>query len=219
MLDLGSGLPVLYAVAARDATATLDLLADLVPVLPERFVITGPVGLADRLAATHRARWVLPHRKMHLARPDELPPEDGRVEVLGRGDVADVLALRASDDDASAFFVPELVDTGHFLGIRDRGRLVAAAGAHVLAETAGVAAIGNVLTHPAHRRRGLARAVVATLARRLDALVPTVGLNVGVTNTAAQALYRTIGFEPLITYDEAELVRTRVTARSEEATT
>ena len=46
VLDLGSGEPVLYAIAADAAldAATLDLLERLAPDLPDHFVITGPTG-------------------------------------------------------------------------------------------------------------------------------------------------------------------------------
>ncbi len=210
VLDLGSDEPVLYAVAADAATdaATLDLLEHLVPRLPDHFVITGPVGLSDRLAPTHAADWVIPHVKMHLIDPGRLPEPDPRVVALDRGAEDAVLALRAHGGDASAFFVPELLDTGWYLGLDDGdGQLAAVAGVHVISERYGVAAIGNVLTHPSRRRQGLARALMATLSRRLLDAVPTVGLNVGVANTAARALYDDLGFVPVITYEEAEIRR------------
>lgn len=209
VLDLGSGAPVLYAVAA-DAdgdAATLDLLGRLAPELPGHFVITGPMGLSERLDATHTAAWVIPHVKMHLPSPDGLPDADPRVEWLGPDAAGEVVALREHGGDASAFFVPALLETGHYGALRDGGALVAVAGAHVVSESRGVAAIGNVLTHPAHRRRGLARSLTATVARRLLERVPVVGLNVGVANTGARRLYEDLGFVPLITYEEAELRR------------
>lgn len=211
VLDLGSGEPVLYAIAA-DAEAdraTLDLLERLAPDLPAHFVITGPTGLADRLAPAYAAEWVIPHVKLHLPDDRALPPPDPRVTWLDRGAADAVAVLRETDDDASAFFVPALLDTGLYGGIRvgADGELAAVAGVHVISEPRGVAAIGNVLTHPDHRRQGLARALVATVAHRLLAAVPTVGLNVGTANTGARALYDILGFVPAVTYEEAELRR------------
>jgi GNAT superfamily N-acetyltransferase len=209
VLDLG-GEPAVYAIAADDekAAATLDLLEALAPDLPDHFVITGPIGLAERLSGTHGADWVLPHVKMHLPDADRLPPHDDRVAWLDRSAEALVLDLRAHGTDASAFFVPALLDTGWYAGIADGdGGLAAVAGVHVISERHGVAAIGNVLTHPRHRRQGLARALVATVSRRLLDAVPTVGLNVGTDNEGARALYEDLGFVPVVTYDEAELRR------------
>jgi GNAT superfamily N-acetyltransferase len=146
--------------------------------------------------------------KMHLPDARRLPPSDDRVEWLDRAAEAQVHELRSHGDDASAFFVPALLDTGLYAGIADGDDgLAAVAGVHVISERHGVAAIGNVLTHPRHRRRGLARALVATVSRRLLDVVPTVGLNVGTANTGARALYEDLGFVPLVTYDEAELRR------------
>jgi GNAT superfamily N-acetyltransferase len=209
VLDLG-GDDAVYAIAADDekAAATVDLVVDLAPELPDHLVYTGPVGLADRLAGLYTADWVLPHVKMHLVDPDRLPPDDDRVEWLDRADEGRVVALRSHSTDTSAFFVPELLDGGWYAGIDDgAGGVAAVAGVHVISERHGVAAIGNVLTHPAHRRRGLARALVSTLARRLQAAVPVVGLNVGVANDGARALYRDLGFAEVLTYEEAEIRR------------
>jgi len=207
VLDLGAGEPVLYAVAADDDgdRATLDLLAALAPDLPRHFVITGPLGLADRLGRDFTADWVIPHLKMRLPDDRALPAADPRVTWLARDAADEVVALRETGGDASAFFLPSLLDTGHYGGIRVDGDLAAVAGVHVLSERYGVAAVGNVLTHPAHRRRGLARALMATLARRLLGTVPVVGLNVGTANAAARALYTDLGFVPVVTYEEAEL--------------
>jgi ribosomal protein S18 acetylase RimI-like enzyme len=209
VLDLGSGEPVLYAIAADTAgeRATLDLLDRLAPDLPDHFVVTGPVGLSERLGPHFEADWVIPHVKMHLPSTDRLPPADDRAEWLGPGAVAEVVALREHGGDASAFFLPSLLDTGLYAGVRVDGALAAVAGVHVVSEQRGVAAIGNVLTHPAHRRRGLARALTATVARRLLERVPVVGLNVGTANDGARRLYEALGFIPLLTYEEAELRR------------
>lgn len=210
VLDLGSGEPVLYAVAAdgEGDRSTLDLLTALAPDLPDHFVITGPLGLAERLAPAYGADWVIPHVKMRLPDARELPPPDPRVIWLGRDAADEVVALRETGGDASAFFIPSLLDTGHYGAIRaEDGTLVAVAGVHVLSERYGVAAVGNVLTRPDHRRLGLAWALMATLARRLLATVPVVGLNVGTANHGARALYDRLGFVPVVSYEEAEIRR------------
>lgn len=201
--------PIVYAVSADDPAGTLDLLAELaVAELPARFVMTGPCGLGDRLAPTHEVRWSSPHRKFHLRRPELLPADGDRpVRTLGPADVPALLELFATDPDAGDFFHPGLLASGHYRGVDDDGRLAAVAGVHVVSPANGVAAVGNVATHPAHRRRGLARAALARLCRDLLAEVDVVGLNVKTANVGAQRLYEAIGFEPVIDYDEAELVR------------
>jgi predicted GNAT family acetyltransferase len=83
-----------------------------------------------------------------------------------------------------------------------RGRLVSAAGVHVYSEHYRVAAIGNVVTHPAHRNRGYAGLVTARLCRSLLEKVEHVGLHVKADNAAALACYRKLGFEIIASYRE-----------------
>jgi ribosomal protein S18 acetylase RimI-like enzyme len=209
LLDLHGG-PVVYAVAAEPAVqaATLDLLADLAPDLPDAFVITGPTGLADRLAAVgHRTVWADAYDKLHLPADVALPPAPEDVEVLGAEDLPDLVALLATDPDAGDFFHAGLLDTGHYLGRRQGGDLVAVAGVHVVDPVNGVAALGNVATHPAHRRRGHGRAVVVALCHRLRAEVAVIGLNVRHRTAAARGLYDRLGFRFAVTYEEAAVAR------------
>jgi GNAT superfamily N-acetyltransferase len=213
LLDLpGSAVPVLYAVAAGAAASTLDLLELLEPVLPGRLLATGPRGTAGRLRGTHRPVWVRDYVKMHLAEPGRLPPPDPAAVTLEPGDLADLEALFATDAVSGDFFHPGLLDTGLYVGRREAGALVAVAGIHVIDEEYGVAALGNIATHPDHRRRGLGRSLTATLCHRLLARVTTVGLNVREANEAARGLYAGLGFRTVLPYEEAELVRQRVSS-------
>lgn len=57
--------------------------------------------------------------------------------------------------------------------------------------------ITNVATHPSHRRRGAARAVLLTLLDEARARgITRLTLEVRESNTAAQALYQSLGFTP-----------------------
>jgi GNAT superfamily N-acetyltransferase len=82
-----------------------------------------------------------------------------------------------------------------FLGLFERGELLACGG--VIARNGRLAAanIGNFLTHPAHRRRGLGRAVVATLVGRLAGEgVRQFLLGTNADNIGACRAYETVGF-------------------------
>jgi ribosomal protein S18 acetylase RimI-like enzyme len=206
LLDLpGSPVPVLYAVAVREPARTLALLRWLDSYLPRALVVTGPRGTAATLGASRVVRWRTPYDKLGLLRTDALPAPDHRARVLGHGDLPALAALLASDPASGEFFHAGLLDSGAYLGIAEDGDLVASAGIHVLDRIGGVAAIGNVVTDPQARRRGLGRAVVASLCHHLLAEVPTVGLNVAVDNTPARCLYASLGFEVLAPYEGAEL--------------
>jgi ribosomal protein S18 acetylase RimI-like enzyme len=203
----GSDVPVVYAVSATAGEQTLQLLADLAADLPSHIIITGPDGLTYRLAGTYRASWSAPHVKMHLANPATLPPADPDVHVLAPADLERLERLFAADPHTGVYFHPGLLDSGYYVGIGDGSHLVAAAGVHLVDRRCGVAAVGNVSTHPGYRRRGLARRVMATLCHRLIGEVDLVGLNVRRDNHAARALYEGMGFVSLTGYEEAELTK------------
>ena len=101
---------------------------------------------------------------------------------------------------------PYQFERGGYLGVFDNGALVAAAGTHFVSENNAFAMIGNVFTHPGHRRRGLARHVVASLVRRLPERVHKVCLNVRSDNVAAAKLYESLGFAACCTYREGASV-------------
>jgi GNAT superfamily N-acetyltransferase len=208
LLDLpGSSAPVLYAVSAGAEGGTLDLLRRLAPILPDRIVAHGPIGMAEALAPAFPARSAVPHIKMHLPRRDRLAPADPRVVVLRRSAVPALERLFATDAIAGDFFHPGLVGTGFYVGCWEGDMLEAAGGVHVVDRVHGVAALGNIATHPGHRRKGLGRAVVSSLCHRLLEHVEVIGLNVQQRNLAAQALYRSLGFSTVLPYEEAVLAR------------
>lgn len=202
-LPSGEGLAC-DSVATRDREGTLALIAELAPDLPAGLLITGPDGLAVALRPVRPLTWHAPHVRYELVDPAALPPIDPRVEPLGRDDLAELEALYDADPGA-VFFLPHMLDDGAFVGVRDGDRLVAAAGTHVLSSTHRVAALGAVYTTPAHRGRGLGRAVTVAVTRHLAGRVDTIGLNVAAANAGARRIYESIGFAPILPYEEAEL--------------
>jgi len=199
---------LVYAVSSADPDGTVALLADLADELPQRFVITGPTGLARRLSTRYDAAWSGHFVKMRWTDRSRLLEPDGRVLSLGADDITDISDLLSEQSD-DAFFHAGLLDVGPFVGIRDDGRLVAVGGVHVMSREFGVAAIGNVFTARSMRGRGLARAVVSEICRRLVPVADVVALNVSVANASARYAYEQLGFAPIMEYDEAELSRRR----------
>ncbi|MDG4797693.1 GNAT family N-acetyltransferase [Micromonospora sp. WMMD1082] len=198
--------PALLALARPAGVAELAaLLGELAPVLPARLQAHLSPGLASALAGVFRVTTSGPHLKMALTDPSRLAavPADG--VVLGRADLPRLHELYAAAYPGN-WFDPRMVDTGRYVGIRDGDRLVAVAGVHVVSPAYRVAALGNVTTHPAWRRRGLAAAVVARLCGLLAADVDHVTLNVRAANTAAVRLYARLGFTRAADYAEFTLV-------------
>ena len=91
---------------------------------------------------------------------------------------------------------------GVYYGMRVGGRLVAAAGTHVISHEARLAVVGNVLTHVDFRGRGFATAttgaVTADLLRTCDQVV----LNVRADNPPALQAYRRLGYQEHVRFEE-----------------
>jgi GNAT superfamily N-acetyltransferase len=92
-------------------------------------------------------------------------------------------------------FSPTQVEHGIFYGVQLGGDLVAAAGTHLISTTYGVAALGNVFTHPNHRRRGYGMAAIgAVVGELVDLGISDIVLNVSQVNAAAIRVYERFGF-------------------------
>jgi GNAT superfamily N-acetyltransferase len=97
---------------------------------------------------------------------------------------------------------------GVYYGIRVNGRLVAAAGTHVVSRQAGLAIVGNVLTHVEHRGKGYAKAVTSAVTAELLRYCDQVALNVRADNPPAIAAYRHLGYMEHCRFEERLVRRT-----------
>ncbi len=133
---------------------------------------------------------------------------------LAGAQTEDVLHLLAHGGPFSPdAFSPAQIDQGVFFGVYaaadgasgEAPELVAVGGTHIVDRAAGIAAIGNMYTHPAHRRRGHCAAILSALVRELLALgLHTIVLNVDQRNPGAEALYQKHGFAVHIPYIEGK---------------
>lgn len=94
------------------------------------------------------------------------------------------------------------VAEGVYFGVRAGGRLVAAAGTHVVSREAKMGVVGNVMTHADYRNRGLAKAVTSAVTQELLRYCDDVVLNVRSDNPPAIAAYRTLGYEEHCRFEE-----------------
>ena len=83
---------------------------------------------------------------------------------------------------------------GVYYGMRVNGRLIAAAGTHVVSPSARLAVVGNVLTHVDYRGRGFATAVTGAVTAELLRTCDQVVLNVRADNPPAINAYRRLGY-------------------------
>jgi ribosomal protein S18 acetylase RimI-like enzyme len=109
---------------------------------------------------------------------------------LGPDDVPEILELIALTEPGP--FLPRTVELGTYLGIRDRGRLIAMAGERL--RPPGWTEISAVCTHPDHRGRGLATRLVRAVAAGITGRGDTPFLHASAANTGAIRLYESIGF-------------------------
>ena len=138
-----------------------------------------------------------PMLRMWLADAGRVPAVNAGIVRLGGDDAPQLQALYAHGGPFTPdAFMPEQLAQGVFFGVPgDDGALTAAGGTHLWDPDAGIAAIGNMYTHPAHRGRGLAAQVLAAIVHTLlDAGVATIVLNVNARNSVARRLYERFGF-------------------------
>jgi RimJ/RimL family protein N-acetyltransferase len=91
---------------------------------------------------------------------------------------------------------------GVYFGIRVNGRLVAAAGTHVISSRARLAVVGNVLTHVDYRGRGYATAATGAVTAELLRTCDQVVLNVRSDNPPALQAYRRLGYAEHVRFVE-----------------
>lgn len=123
---------------------------------------------------------------------DSFVPSAGNAQRLDAGDIDDLNRLYQLGFRAG--FAQAILDDAVYYGIRIRGRLVSAAGTHVINRREGIAVVGNVMTHADYRGHGLARMVTGAVTADLLDQVPDVALNVHADNAPAVAAYSRLGY-------------------------
>jgi ribosomal protein S18 acetylase RimI-like enzyme len=119
-------------------------------------------------------------------------PFAGNATRLGQSDIEDLNRLYQLGFRAG--FPGTILDEGLYYGVRVGGRLVSAAGTHVLNPREGVAVVGNVMTHTDFRGHGFAKMVTSAVTAALLDRVPDVALNVHADNGPAVAAYARLGY-------------------------
>eukprot|EP00933_Yihiella_yeosuensis_P045907 TRINITY_DN41333_c0_g1_i1.p1 TRINITY_DN41333_c0_g1~~TRINITY_DN41333_c0_g1_i1.p1 ORF type:complete len:259 (-),score=45.16 TRINITY_DN41333_c0_g1_i1:155-829(-) len=133
---------------------------------------------------------------------------DSKVRHLIMDDAVAAAALCATMP--RSWFEAKQLDEGKYFALAhpddDNLGLVSIAGTHVYAPKYGVAALGNVCTHPDFRGKGFSKAVVGELCRHLHSEgVSMIALNVETDNEAAIRLYKSLGFTIIMDFVECDV--------------
>lgn len=102
----------------------------------------------------------------------------------------------------ASWLQPSAINDGVYYGVRFGGRLVAAAGTHVISPQARLAVVGNVLTHTQYRGRGFATATTGAVTAELLRFCDQVVLNVRSDNPPALQAYRRLGYQEHVRFEE-----------------
>jgi GNAT superfamily N-acetyltransferase len=119
-------------------------------------------------------------------------PFAGSAERLCAADVEDLNHLYQLGFRTG--FPISVVEDGIYYGVRAHGRLVSAAGTHVINTREGVGVVGNVMTHVDYRGHDFAKMATSAVTAALLERVPDVALNVHAGNAPAVAAYTRLGY-------------------------
>jgi ribosomal protein S18 acetylase RimI-like enzyme len=127
-------------------------------------------------------------------------PHPGAAARLLPAEIADL--NRLYDLGFTSWLPGDSILNGVYYGIRVAGRLVAAAGTHVISPEARLAAVGNVMTHRDFRDRGYAKTTTSAVTQELLRTCDQVILNVRADNPPALAAYRALGYQEHCRFEE-----------------
>lgn len=188
-----NGLRLPAVLTSGEADGVQTLLENIQPLLPEGFLYHLHEHHLAALHALHPTAEPKPMMRMALQRADFTPPPDtSGVTPLGHRDTGALMRLYAFYPDH--FFEPFQLDSGLYFGIHRDNQLVSVAGIHAISDRDGVAAIGNILTHPNYRGQGLSGKCTSTLLTHLFKRVALATLNVLRDNTPALHSFERLGF-------------------------
>jgi ribosomal protein S18 acetylase RimI-like enzyme len=141
-------------------------------------------ALYDLEAPTHMLRMVVDR--------ETFQPFAGPADRLTAADIDDLNHLYQLGFRTG--FPTTVVDEGIYYGVRVRGRLVSAAGTHVINPREGIGVVGNVMTHIDYRGHDFAKMVTSAVTSELLSRVRDVALNVHTDNAPAVAAYARLGY-------------------------
>jgi len=127
-------------------------------------------------------------------------PLTGAVTRMVPADIGDL--NRLYNLGLTAWLPADSIANGIYYGVRVGGRLIAAAGTHVISRDERLAVVGNVMTHRDYRGRGYAKLTTGAVTQDLLRICDQVVLNVRSDNPPAIAAYRALGYVEHLRFEE-----------------
>ena len=127
-------------------------------------------------------------------------PLTGTVTRLNPADIGDL--NRLYNLGLTAWLPADAIANGVYYGVHAGGRLIAAAGTHVISRDERLAVVGNVMTHRDYRGRGYAKLTTGAVTQDLLRVCDQVVLNVRSDNPQAIAAYRALGYAEHLRFEE-----------------
>ena len=180
-----------------DGAGIERILADL--IRPRAAYVAALPDHLDAVATQYRVDPGPPMVRMWVDR-EHFRPTGGNVERLAPAEIGELNRLYQLG--FASWLPSSTIREGVYYGIRVKGRLVAAAGTHVISPEARLAVVGNVLTHVDHRGRGYATATTGAVTAELLRWCDQVVLNVRSDNPPALRAYRRLGFQEHVRFEE-----------------
>jgi ribosomal protein S18 acetylase RimI-like enzyme len=200
----GEGLPIFLALSSSTNFNGEDF-QQLINILPDQIYAHLSSGFEDHFRESFTITDHGQHFKMGLIDSSIIPEIDTTNTIpISNADLEEVEHLYQISYPNNAFD-PRMLLTGQYFGYRKNNQLLCVGGVHVYSKTYGVAALGNITTHPDFRNQGLARIVTAKICSQLMENINIIGLNVKSDNTAAVHLYLSLGFKICAKYGEFTL--------------
>ncbi|MFX0029038.1 MAG: GNAT family N-acetyltransferase [Candidatus Hermodarchaeota archaeon] len=188
-----------------------DLIKEILDKLPNRFYCHYQNDFHKFFESEYQMTFLGTYLKMKFQGDfAKLPTIDiNETFLLNEEDTSDLLSLYQTAYPES-YFIPYMLKTRKYFGIRAEKEIVSVAGVHVFSPLYNIAALGNITTHPNFRGRGLAKKCIVRLLKSFNGLIDQVGLNVKDENLIALRLYEKLGFHIHCTYKEAYFEKFRV---------
>ena len=204
LLYTGLSVPTLLLLADDNREQCAELLNSLLPTLPPEIYVHYTEGLGEIPARRYDLRSYGLCLKLGLTAPDLIDKcatsNVVQLDVNNENELQELYQIASPGN----WFNRRMLATELYYGVRHEEKLVSVAGVHVVSREYGVAALGNIATHPDWRGQGLATETTARVCQQLLSYGCRIGLNVVADNAAAVKCYMRLGFTEAGRYTEAQ---------------